>query len=334
MKVVDMHCDTIWEIYKRRQEGQDVNLRSNDLHIDLEKMRAGDYGLQNFALFTPLDRVERPFEHGMRLVDLFYQEIEANRDLIGAVKTYGDIEENWRHGRMSAMLTIEEGAVCQGELAFLRDFYRAGVRMMSLTWNFPNELGYPNGKCGDSKSDPDVIDAARGLTRRGIEFVEEMERLGMIIDVSHLNDAGIWDVFRYTKKPFVASHSNTRGVVPGCPRNLSDEMLRALAERGGVAGINYYIGFLHNEKDWREGETRRSLISDMILHMKHMRKIGGIGCIGLGSDFDGISGVLDLSSAADLPLLEDGMRKAGFAPSEIEAVFHGNVLRLYKEVLK
>lgn len=334
MKVVDMHCDTIWEIYKRRQEGEQVNLRSNDLHVDLEKMKAGDYGLQNFALYTPLDRVERPLEHGMRLLDIFYEEMEANQDLIGVVKSYADIEENWKKGRMSALLTIEEGAVCQGELAFLRDFYRAGVRMMSLTWNFPNELGFPNGRRGGAKSGPMVIDTVRGLTERGIQFVEEMERLGMIIDVSHLNDAGIWDVFKYTKKPFVASHSNTRGIVPDCPRNLSDEMLRALAERGGVAGINYYINFLHNEADWKDKASRRSLISDMILHMKHMKKVGGIGCIGLGSDFDGISGNLDLSSAADLPLLEDGMRKAGFTSSEIEAVFHGNVLRLYKEVLK
>lgn len=333
MKVVDMHCDTIAELHKRRQAGETIGLRRNNLHVDLEKMKAGDYGLQNFALFTPLDRVERPFEHGMRLVDVFYQEMEENKDLIGVVRSYADIEENWKKGRMSALLTIEEGAVCQGELAFLRAFYRVGVRMMSLTWNFPNELGYPNGKCDDSSSDPNVIDAARGLTPTGIRFLEEMERLGMIIDVSHLNDAGIWDVFKYTKKPFVASHSNARGVV-GCPRNLSDEMLRALAERGGVAGINYYIGFLHDEADWKCREDRRSLISDMILHMKHMKKIGGIGCIGLGSDFDGISGKLDISCAADLPLLEDGMKKAGFTTSEIEAVFHGNVLRLYKEVLK
>ena len=336
MKVVDMHCDTIAEIYKRRQSGEECNLRKNQLHIDLEKMKAGDYGLQNFALFTALDRVDNPFEHAMKLADLFYEEMEANSDLIGAVKSYEDIEANWKAGRMSALMTIEEGGVCKGELAFLRDFYRMGVRMMTLTWNFPNELGYPNMKSPDSghSGDPETIDAEHGLTEKGIEFLAEMERLGIIIDVSHLNDAGIWDVFKYTKKPFVASHSNTRGVVPGCPRNLSDEMLRELAERGGVAGINYYIGFLHNEKDWKEGETRRSLISDMILHMKHMKKIGGIGCIGLGSDFDGIGGVLDLSSAADLPLLEDGMRKAGFTSSEIEAVFHGNVLRVYKEILR
>jgi len=333
VKVVDMHCDTMWGIYQRRQAGEDVGLRSNDLHIDLEKMKAGDYGLQNFAIFTPLDRVEKPFEYGMQLIDLFYQEVEKNTDLIGVVKNYADIEENWKKGRMSAMLTIEEGAVCQGELAFLRDFYRIGVRMMSLTWNFPNELGYPNGKYSNPSADPNTIDTVRGLTPKGIEFVKEMERLGMIIDVSHLNDAGIWDVFKYTKKPFVASHSNTRGVVPGCPRNLSDEMLRALAERGGVAGINYYIGFLHKESDWKSKAERRSLISDMILHMKHMKKVGGIDCIGLGSDFDGISGNLDLSSAADLPLLEAAMRRSGFTTSEIEAVFHGNVLRLYKEVL-
>ena len=96
MKVVDMHCDTIAEIYKRRQSGEECNLRKNQLHIDLEKMKAGDYGLQNFALFTALDRVDNPFEHAMKLADLFYEEMEANSDLIGAVKSYEDIEANWK----------------------------------------------------------------------------------------------------------------------------------------------------------------------------------------------------------------------------------------------
>lgn len=331
MKVIDMHCDTISELYERQKKGEQGTLLENFLNLDLQKMQKGDYGLQNFALFTHLTKTDRPFEYAMKLVDAFYTEVKAHPDMIGVVTSYEEIERNWKEGRMSALLTIEEGGVCQGSLRFLRNFYRLGVRMMTLTWNFENELAYPNkiiwegpdaGRC-----EPDTT---RGLTKKGIAFVEEMERLGMIIDISHLNDAGIWDVFQYTTKPFVASHSNARALASH-PRNLTDEMIRALGERGGVAGINFAIDFLRN---WKEGEQKKSLIEDLVAHMKHMKQIGGIGCVGLGSDFDGIPGELELKTAAEMPLLEDRMRREGFTGSEIEAIFHGNVLRVYKEILK
>ena len=154
MKVVDMHCDTISEIYERRKKGENLDLRKNGLHLDLEKMKKGDYFLQNFALFTALKNVERPFEHTCRLAETFCEEREANKDLIGVVKTYEDIEENWKKGKMSALLTIEEGGVCQGDLMLLRFFYHLGVRMMTLTWNYPNELGYPNRLASNSSYFP------------------------------------------------------------------------------------------------------------------------------------------------------------------------------------
>lgn len=324
-----MHCDTISELYDRRKQGVQETIWENQLHLDLQKMKQGDYGLQNFALFTHLKETEHPFEHAMKLLDLFYEELEAYPDLIGIVTSYEEIEENWRKGRMSALLTIEEGGVCQGNISFLRNFYRLGVRMMTLTWNFPNELGYPNTIIWDGPDAGCRPDTVHGLTETGIAFVEEMERLGMIIDLSHLNDAGIHDVFCHTRKPLIASHSNAR-TLAGHPRNLTDEMIRELANRGGVAGINYCTDFL---KD-RNGEERRiSLVTDMVAHMKHMRQIGGIGCIGLGSDFDGIRGELELKSAADLPLLEAEMHRQGFREAEIEAVFYGNVLRVYREIL-
>lgn len=326
MKVVDMHCDTIAELYYNHRDGGDMSILENNLHMDLKKMRKGDYLLQNFALFTHLGRVERPFEYAMKLVDTFYTELEAHPDLIGIVKSWGDIEKNRLAGRMSALLTLEEGAVCQGELAYLRDFYRLGVRMMTLTWNFRNELAFPN------KMEPRCVpDTENGLTETGIAFVEEMERLGMIIDVSHLNDAGIWDVFRYTKKPFVASHSNARALA-GHPRNLTDEMIRALAERGGVAGINFCAAFL---RDGENGvEATHSYCRDMVAHMKHMKQVGGIGCIGLGSDFDGIGSIVEMEDCSGMQMLADEMRRQGFTESETEAVFSGNVLRLYKELLR
>ena len=329
MKVVDMHCDTIGEIYDRQKKGEAMSIRSNDFHLDLEKMAKGNYALQNFAMFVHLKKREKPFECAMEMIDRFYQEMEANKDLISVVKTYEDIEKNWKEGRMSAMLTLEEGGVCLGNLAFLRDFYRLGVRMMTLTWNFANELGYPNRIVMEGPEKGCYPDTEHGLTEQGIEFLEEMERIGMIIDISHLNDAGIWDVFSHTKKPFVASHSNARALASH-PRNLTDEMIRQLGERGGVAGINYCPAFLH---DWRNGQKERSLTEHMVRHMRHMINVGGLGCVGLGSDFDGICGELEIRDASKMSLLEEEMRTQGFLTSEIEAIFYRNVLRVYQEIL-
>lgn len=250
--------------------------------------------------------------------------------MIGIVRSYRDIEDNWKKGKMSALLTIEEGGVCQGSLKFLRDFYRLGVRMMTLTWNFPNELGFPNKRERREDGTTCVVpDRSNGLTGTGIGFVEEMERLGMIIDVSHLNDAGIWDVFRHTKKPFVASHSNARAVASH-PRNMTDDMIRELANRGGVMGINYYTCFL---RDFGKDEAMVSRVSYMVEHMKHIRKVGGIGCLGLGSDFDGIECELEMKDASMVPMLADAMKREGFSQSDIEAVFYKNVLRVYREIL-
>ncbi|MGL5436712.1 MAG: dipeptidase [Lachnospiraceae bacterium] len=335
MKVADMHCDTIAELYYRQRDGQEASVLENSLHVDLKKMIKGGYLLQNFALFTNLRRIDRPFEYAMKLVDVFYREMEAHSDLIGIVTNWREIEANCKAGRMSALLTLEEGGVCQGELSYLRDFYRLGVRMMTITWNVENELGFPNRMEWEASKDRQIPvcipNTVNGLTPKGIEFVAEMEQLGMIIDVSHLNDAGIWDVFRYTRKPFVASHSNARAIA-GHPRNLSDDMIRALAERGGVAGINYAAAFLRDEENGHE--PVRSYCRDMVTHMKHMKKIGGIGCIGLGSDFDGITSELEMKDCSGMPLLAAEMKKQGFTESETEAVFSGNVLRLYRDVLQ
>lgn len=334
MKVVDMHCDTIGELYEDHQRGGSLSIRENHYHIDLLRMVKSDYLLQNFALFTHIKRTERPFEYAMKLLDTFYTEIEAHSDLISIVRSWDDIEANRKAGKLSAMLTLEEGAVCQGELAYLRNFYRLGVRMMTLTWNFANELAYPNylptkEEMGD-RPPRFVPDTVHGLTETGIAFVQEMERLGMIIDVSHLGDAGIWDVFRYTKKPFVASHSNARALASH-PRNLTDEMIRALAERGGVAGINFCASFLKDDENGKE--PTHGYCKDMVAHMKHMKQVGGIECIGLGTDFDGIPGTVEMKDCSGMQMLAEEMSRQGFSGREMELVFSGNVLRVYKQLL-
>lgn len=327
MKVADMHCDTLTEIEYRRRRGEDISLFSNHMQLDLERMKKGGYILQNFAIFTHLKKEKDPLGYCREMIQAFYREMELNKDVIAPARSYEDIIKNQEDGKISAVLTIEEGEVCQGNVDILRELYRLGVRMMTLTWNFKNCLGWPNRK--EEETGEWVPDREHGLTKKGIAIVEEMEALGMIPDVSHLSDKGIWDVFAHTKKPFAASHSNARAAASH-PRNLTDEMIKKLSERGGVIGINYYSHFLGN---WGNNEEPVSRIRDIVRHIKHLKNAGGIQCIGLGSDFDGITGPLEIDGPDKMPLLAGEMKKEGFTEEEIEAVFYKNVLRLYKAIL-
>lgn len=323
MKVADMHCDTILRIY---DEGG--SLLENNFNIDLRKMLAGDYLLQNFAMFVNLGENDDPLIKAQRLIDLYYREIEKNIDLIKPVFSYQDIEDNQKAGLMSAMLTLEEGAVVNNDLAVLRNYYRLGVRMITLTWNHPNGIGYPNLVSTKEYKDLYHINNQDGLTDFGIEYVREMERLGIIIDVSHLGDAGFYDVLKYTTKPFVASHSNARSVC-GVARNMSDEMIKLLAKRNGVMGINFCGDFLKASKTGGE----RSCIKDMVKHILYIKDLVGIDYVGLGSDFDGISQDLELRDASMMPMLKEALCEAGLSEDEIEKVFYKNVLRLYQTIL-
>ncbi len=329
MKVVDMHCDTISEIYLKRQSGQDISLKHNDLHLSLDTMKQGDYLLQNFAMFTPLHKTDHPMQYAHDLIDTFYHEMNQYSDMIGVIQNYQDIIDNAKHQRMSAMLTLEEGAVIQNDLQNLQHYYDLGVRMITLTWNFPNGIGYPNFSMDDAQHGYHTCDSENGLTEFGKAYVQECERLGIIIDVSHLSDAGFEDVYKITTKPFVASHSNARSVCPHA-RNLTDEMILKLAERGGVMGMNYAADFLSEN----HGDQSLSKIDDIVKHILYIKNLAGIDCIGLGSDFDGIPPYLELQNASYLPKLEKALYAAGLSQEEVEKIFYKNVLRVYQNVLK
>ncbi len=326
MKVIDMHCDTIYEINRIQKEGNNIDLRDNHLNISLKKMQQGDYLLQNFAMFTPLKQVEDPVDHVFHLMDTFYQEIDKNNDLIEVVYSYDDICRNIKNHKMSALLTLEEGAVVRDDLAYLRNYYRLGVRMITLNWNYINGIGYPNFDMNDERHGYYCCDNENGLTDFGIQYVQECERLGIIIDVSHLSDAGFYDVLKYTNQPFVASHSNARAICNHA-RNLSDDMIQKLAQRGGVMGINFASDFLKENGDI-------SRVSSMIEHIQHIREIAGVDCIGLGTDFDGIPQNLELKDASYMPQLYQALKDAKFSEEDIEKIFYKNVLRVYQNVLK
>lgn len=323
MKIIDMHCDTIARIYN---EGG--NLLNNNFNVDLKKMSKANYLLQNFAMFVNLEKNEKPFITAQQLIDLYYCQIDKYKNLIRPVFTYQDIIDNQEKGLISAMLTLEEGAVVNDDLALLRNYYRLGVRMITLTWNHPNGIGYPNLSKVKEYKDLYEINTQDGLTDFGIAYVQEMERLGIIIDVSHLSDAGFYDVLKYTKKPFVASHSNVRSICR-VGRNLSDNMIKELAKRNGVMGINFCGDFLR--ESFAGGV--RSCIKDIVKHILYVKDLVGIEYVGLGSDFDGIDQNLELKDASMMPLLKKALIDAGLSEEEIEKVFYKNVLRVYREIL-
>ena len=335
MKIIDMHCDTISELADRGGE-----LWKNSGHLDLKRMQESGYLLQNFALFVDIGKcTPTPWERVCALYEVYRTELEKNKNRIVPVLCYEDILKN------EALLTVEEGAVCGGSLERLRELYDMGVRMLTLTWNYRNELGWPaTRRClGQSRGNvdgrltekgetgirgSDGRDAACGLTETGRDFVTEMERLGMIPDVSHLSDAGFDDVWECTKKPFVASHSNARAVCPSL-RNLTDDRVRRLAERGGCMGLNYYDKFLVDGGS-KDPEV---LWEAMIRQARHITDVGGMEILGLGSDFDGIPTNPALPGAEALPVLWDRLKTAGFTENQLDGIFWGNVIRVYRDAL-
>lgn len=328
MKTVDMHCDTISRLYRLNADGNRTTLLKNELQIDIEKLTRGNYLIQNFAMFLDAGASVSPKQDCIDLIHYYKGLMEEYPEVFQTILTYGDIESLGKNDKIGSFLTMEEGAPIEGKVENLEEFYRMGVRMLTLTWNYPNEIGYPNIDMSVPREQIDVrrADTVRGLTERGRDIVQAMETAGMIIDVSHGSDALFYDVLECTKKPFVASHSNSRAVCD-IARNLTDDMIHKLSGRGGVMGMNFCSDFVT-----REGGAV-TYAKDVVRHMLHIKNVGGIECIGLGSDFDGIENEVEWKDASGMELLYHEMKKAGFTDSETEAVFSGNVLRVYREIL-
>ena len=329
MKVFDLHCDTLSELRYAEKAGAPKSFAENDLHIDLQKLKKGDYMLQCFAAFVNLgDKTPGadPLVTALEEIDVFKRIMEKYPEEIAPVYRPSDIRKNAAEGKISGMLTIEEGGCCKGSLGVLRRLYELGVRMMTLTWNYPNELAAPNANPGG----PLAAQTQRGLTETGFAFLAEMERLHMIVDVSHLSDRGFWDIVEHGTRPFAASHSNCRALCPHT-RNLTDEMIRALAEKGGIAGLNYCASFV--DADSAHPKLCRSTVERLAKHAAHFKQVGGIEIIGLGSDFDGIGGQHELETAADMPLLAEALRREGFTEDEVEDIFYRNARRFFEENL-
>lgn len=336
MRVVDMHCDTIGEIYENRLLGNKYELKENNLHVDINKLIKGEYLLQNFAMFIDIKKYKNPYKTLQEMIQVYYEELEENRDIINPVYSYEDISMCANENKIGALLTIEDAGALEGSLINLKTVYEQGVRLITLTWNHINGVGFPNFKfkidaCGNITEKVDLItpNTEFGLTAFGVELLREMERLGIIVDVSHLSDAGFYDVLKYSKKPFVASHSNARAVT-NVVRNLTDDMIRKLVDKGGVVGINFCSNFVMPTP---HTDLTFTYIEDLVKHIKHIKNVGGIDVIALGTDFDGIQSTLEIKDASQIQLLAEALLNNDFTYEEVEKIFYKNTMNLYKELL-
>ena len=312
MPIIDLHCDTLSRLLADRRCGGADTLRAGPGgHVSLEKLRDSGYLLQAFACFVDLNSTNDPWEEVLALAALYREEAEGNQDLLLPLLTFSDLERAKADGKTAGLLTVEEGGVLEGRPDRLQTLHALGVRLITLTWNYENELGFPNGKAG-------------GLKPKGFDCLAEMERLHLIPDVSHLGDEGFRDVCQTARRPFLASHSCCRALRDH-PRNLTDEMLHALADRGGIVGVNFYSHFL--------GSDPVSRTADILRHLRHMLDVGGLHLPALGSDFDGIDCTLEFGDAGGMPSLIEAMDARGFTAEEIEAVTWKNAWDFLRETI-
>lgn len=311
MIIVDMHTDTLTKVIDT-----DQSLYSNDYNIDFVRMKKHGSYIQTFAAY--IDSVYCPsnaLKRAVELIDRLHQECDEHDDIIMLCCNYNDILFALENEKAPVLLSIEGGEALQGSLSVLRAFYRLGVRSICLTWNYRNEIadGVAESITGG------------GLTVFGREVIKEMNRLGMLIDLSHISEKGFWDVMTLSQQPVILSHSNAYKVCPH-RRNLKDEQIKAVKQNGGVIGINLYPYFLNG--------TNEASIDDVVKHIEHIIGIAGEDHLGIGADydqtepiFDGIDGIKNT-----LSILDELLRR-NYLESVVRKIAGENFLRVIKDVL-
>ncbi|HEV8339635.1 MAG TPA: dipeptidase [bacterium] len=306
--VVDLHADTLLDLAagSRALDGS-----TPGGHIDLPRLRRGGVDVQVFAAFVHPREAAEGRRRVRELIAAFDRAMERHAGQVVPVRTVAEIEAAQRAGKIAAVLAVENGGdAIGGDVDQVDQLYRAGVRMMGLTWNPANLLAD-----GASES------RHGGLTPLGRRVVDQMQRLGMVIDVSHLSAQAFWEVLAASRGPIAATHSDAAAVHQH-RRNLTDAQLRALAARGGVVGVNFYPPFLG-----------AATVDRVVAHIDHMVKVMGVDHVALGSDFDGITEVpAGLEDVSRLPALTGALLARGYRPEEVQKILGGNALRVFRQV--
>ncbi|HZJ78375.1 MAG TPA: membrane dipeptidase [Clostridia bacterium] len=308
MNFFDLHCDTITECYSQKKE-----LFDNDMHVSMCKAKCLDRWCQVFAVWMPDEyREQAAIDYFDCVHTYFLNEIDKNPLYINHCKNYSEIEKCLSENKSAAILSVEGASACAGSLDRFDYLSSIGVKLITLTWNGSNEVGHGSlSGCDD------------GLTHFGKALVREMERKKVIIDVSHLNVKGFFDVAQTTAAPFVASHSNCEHV-RSCPRNLSDEQIKVLIERNGLCGINFCDYFL--------SEGKNNGFEAVYKHIAHILDLGGEKILSLGSDFDGCSMSTELDSLDKMPALYEYLLSKGLLKRTVDDLFFENAYSFFKDL--
>jgi len=363
--VVDTHADTTQRFV---DENWDLADPLNGGQLNLEAAKKGNLGAEFFSIWVDPELYKgHDARRTLELIDSVYQQAAKHPDQMMMAFSPADIERAHSERKLAALMGIEGGHSIEDSIRLLRDYYRLGVRYMTITWS--NSLDWANSSGDEGK--PGVPHTSEGLTPFGKQVVLEMNRLGMMVDISHVADDTFWAVIKTTKAPVIASHSSARALTDA-PRNMTDDMLRAVAKNGGVVQVNYYSAFISQkyrdaaktqeaevakakdelkahykaegkevtyedlEKVEREYADRipRPPLSDLIDHFDHIAKVAGVDHVGLGSDFDGVSGQLPqgIDSAADLPKITAALLARGYSPEDCRKILGGNLLRVFAKV--
>ena len=308
--MIDLHCDTMMQLLDHPDSG---DLYRNTWKIDIEKLQKAHSKIQDFALFINMGETNDPYGRYEEMRNLCVSQIHNYGEHIQHVLSYQDVESVYKTGKIGALMSIEEGGVLGGDLNKLKQAYQDGVRLITLTWNYPNGLGEPH--CGEQH---------KKLTSKGVEFVEAMQELGIIVDCSHLNDAGTEQLGDILDVPFIASHSNAREL-RSHTRNLPDNLIRLIANKGGIIGLNFAQNFL--------GTSLISRIEDIVKHGLYLIDKGGEDVVALGTDFDGIPPDTEIADMSQMSRLYDAFKEAGLSVEQCEKLFWKNADRLLKEIL-
>ncbi len=319
-KLIDLHCDTIWRL---TDAGEEVTLGKNAFSVNIEEMKQADTMAQFFACFVDVksfpekERYEEGYAYVKKMIERMRKEVRNFSEQIAFAKSGEEIEKNRKNGKISAILTLEEGGVLNGKTERIEELYKEGIRLITILWNYENCIGYPNSRNSEMMG--------KGLKPFGFEVVEKMNEKRMLIDVSHLSDGGFWDVLKTSGSPIVASHSNAREICSH-PRNMTDKMIKALAEKGGVIGMNFYPSFIR--------ENGKACVEDVVTHIRHIVNVGCMASVCIGTDFDVFSGEsIEIERAGQMYLLYHTLKRAGFTEGQIEKIWWKNAMRIIKEVI-
>ena len=365
--IIDTHADTPQRFLDEHFDlGQDTPVSEG--HEDLGKIKKGNLAAEFFSIWVEPEFQGHYARRAMDLIDSVYQQAARHPDKMTMAFSAADILRAHRQHKFAALMGIEGGHAIENDVRLLRDFYRLGVRYMTLTWSNTNEWADSSGDANDP-----AVQHHKGLTDFGKDVVREMNRLGMMVDISHVSDDTFYAALAVTRAPVIASHSSSRELTHH-PRNMTDDMLRAVAANQGVVMVNFYSAFIDEnyrqassdpekmkardaeiaefkkahahadgspvtnneygaiEKKWA-AQFRRPPLKSLIDHIDHIAKIAGIDHVGLGSDFDGVSSLpQEIDSVADLPKITRALYQRGYTRAQIHKILGGNFLRVMQQV--